>query len=124
MNELAIRVHEPGDVAPDVRALQDWIRRHEGVFEVEHRETTGHIVIRYDERRGTGRFLEGIILDRLRANRPAMQRAPQPVELAIAHELPGRVRFKVTATQANALERLSAFEDNDGGSEALTKLAD
>lgn len=115
--ELAIRVHEPGIIPADVRALQDWIRRHEGVYEVEHRATTGHIVVRYDERRGSGRFFEGVILDRLRASRPSIEKAPQPLELEIAHELPGRVRFRVITSRANALERLAAFVESIPGVE-------
>jgi len=109
LGELAIRVHEPGQVSADVRDLADWIRRHEGVEHVEHHAGTGHIVIRYDERRGAAAFLEGSILDRLRAKRPIVKKQPQPVEIEIAHEISGRVRFRVTATQASAIESLAAF---------------
>src|SRR5512135_3161375 len=114
--ELAIRVHEPGESA-DVRDIAEWIGTHEGVAGVEHHATTGHIVVRYDERRGAGRYLEGIVRDRLRALRPAPAPSARPLEITIAHELPGRVRLKVTSASGNALARLSAFVEGLEGVE-------
>jgi heavy metal translocating P-type ATPase len=83
---------------------------------VLHHATTGHIVVRYDERRGAGRFLEGALLDKLSALRPVAVKPAQPMDVSIAHELPGRVRLKVTAS-GGELERLAAFIESLPGVE-------
>src|SRR4051812_32694205 len=107
--EVAVRVHEPGDapesVARDVRKLTDWIRRHGGVESVLHHEAAGTIVVRYDERRAPGKLLQGALLDRLRAIRPARVIEAQQLEVSIAHEVPGRVRLRVGAISARGNTR-------------------
>ena len=115
--ELSIQVHEPGRASADVHELKAWIAKHADVAAVEHHERTGHIVVRYDERRGAARYLEGIVRDRLRAARAASEAEPKPLEICIVHELPGRVRFKVTASSDAALGRLTAFVESLEGVE-------
>jgi Cu2+-exporting ATPase len=107
--EVTVHVHAPGAASPDVRALAEFIRRHEGVEAVLHDAPRGTIVVRYDERRGAGRFLQGALLDRLRATREAPAAEPRRLAVTIAHELPGRVRLRVKDAPPEAVERLAAF---------------
>jgi len=117
LGEFAIRVHEPGAASGDVHELAAWMQQQDAVTHVEHRSETGHIVVRYDERRGTGRFIEGVLLDRLRATRAPKRVASVPLEVSIAHELPGRVRLKVSGQSTSALERLAALVETLPGVE-------
>jgi Cu2+-exporting ATPase len=107
--ELSVRVHAPGQATADVRALAEFIGRHDGVAAVLHDAPRGTIVVRYDERRGAGRFLQGALLDRLRATREARVAEGKRLAIAVAHELPGRVRLRVSGAPAGAIERLAAF---------------
>ena len=107
--EVTVHVHAPGEASADVRQLADFICRHEGVESVLHDAPNGTIVVRYDERLGAGRFLQGALLDRLRATRPAPPAVPRRLEVSIAHELPGRVRLRVAGAPPEAIERLTAF---------------
>jgi Cu2+-exporting ATPase len=107
--EVAVSVHAPGEPSDDVAALTEWIRAHEGVRAVLHDAPRGTIVVRYDERRGAGRFLQGALLDRLRATRPPVRGEPARLEVTIAHSLPGRVRLRVSGAPPQAIERLAGF---------------
>jgi heavy metal translocating P-type ATPase len=107
--EVTVHVHAPGRESSDVRELADFICRHEGVESVLHDAPSGTIVVRYDERLGAGRFLQGALLDRLRATRPAPLAVPRRLEVSVAHELPGRVRLRATGAPPEAIERLTAF---------------
>jgi len=109
-------VHEPGTATADVQDLTSFILAQTGVAQVEHNAATGQIVIRYDEQQNTGRFLEGALLDQLRLLRP-IARVAKPVEISVAHELPGRARWKVTTNGKGALERLAAFVESLPGVE-------
>ncbi len=109
-------MHEPGTAPADVQDLTSFIRAQAGVAHVEHNAATGHIVIRYDEQQNTGRFLEGALLDQLRVLRP-IARVAKPVEISVAHALPGRMRWKVTTNGKGALERLAAFVESLPGVE-------
>jgi Cu2+-exporting ATPase len=107
--EVTVQVHAPGRGSPDVRELAEFIRRHASVESVLHDAPRGTIVVRYDERKGAGRFLQGALLDRLRATRSAPAPQPRRLEVTVAHELPGRVRLRVADAPAEAVERLAAF---------------
>ena len=107
--EVAVRVHAPGEASSDVRELADWIRRHDGVAAVLHDSSEGMIVVRYDERRAPAMFLQGALLDRVRAIRPSKIAPPRRLEVQIAHEVSGRVRLRVGGAPPEALERLAAF---------------
>jgi Cu2+-exporting ATPase len=130
VSEVAVQVGEAG---ADVRALAEWIRRHDGVHSVEMDSPGGTVVVRYDERRAAGSFLRGALLDRARAARAAPAPQPRRLTVSIAHELLGRVRLRVTDAPPEALERLAAFiERLDGvararaspGSESILVLFD
>jgi Cu2+-exporting ATPase len=107
--ELTIQVHAPGQATADVRDLAEFIRRYQGVEAVLHDAPHGTIVVRYDERQGAGRFLQGALLDRLRASRAVVAAEPKRLAIAVAHELPGRVRLRVSDAPPGAVERLAAF---------------
>jgi Cu2+-exporting ATPase len=107
--EITVNVHEPGEAPADLHELADFIRKHEGVSEVVHHAPSGALVVRYDERRGAGRFFRGALLDRLTASRPVRATEPQRLQITIAHELPGRVRLRVASAPPEAIERLAAF---------------
>ena len=109
LGEIAVRMTAPGDDTLDVRALADWIRRHDGVETVLHNQSSGTIIVRYDERRGAGRFIHGAVLDRLSALRPVRVVPHRPIQLSIAHEVRGRVRFKVDSAKPGAIERMAAL---------------
>ena len=119
LSEVAVRVTLPGEQSADVGALADWIRRHDGVHSVVHDSPSGTIVVRYDEKRAAGRFFRGALLDRARATRAMTVREPRPLSVSIAHELPGRVRLRITDAPPEAIDRLAAFIDRlDGVSRA------
>ncbi|HEY8041236.1 MAG TPA: heavy metal translocating P-type ATPase [Polyangiaceae bacterium] len=123
----------PGEPGADVGALAEWIGRHDGVLSVVHDSPSGTIVVRYDEKRAAGRFFRGALLDRARATRSVQKAEPRRLEVSIAHELPGRVRLRVTDAPPEAIDRLAAFIDRlDGvararaspGSESILVLFD
>src|SRR5579872_5023138 len=90
--ELSVSVHAPGKTprsAGELRALAEFMRRHDGVEAVLHDAPRGTIVVRYDERKGAGAFLRGALLDRVHATQPLRVVEPRRVEVTIAHELPG-----------------------------------
>jgi Cu2+-exporting ATPase len=133
LHEVAVQVNLPGEPSVDVRALADWIRRHDGVHSVVHDSPSGTIVVRYDEKRAAGRFFRGALLDRARATRAMTAPEPRRLTVSIAHELPGRVRLRVTDAPPEAIDRLAAFIDRlDGvararaspGSESILVLFD
>ncbi len=95
--EITVNVHAPGEAPADLHELADFIRKHEGVSEVVHHAPSGALVVRYDERRGTGRFFRGALLDRITASRPVRSPEPQRLQITIAHELPGRVRLRIAS---------------------------
>jgi len=132
-SEVAVQVSSPGEPRADVGALAEWIGGHAGVHSVVLDSPTGTIVVRYDERRAAGRFFRGALLDRARATRAAKAPEPRRVTVSIAHELPARVRLRVTDAPPEALDRLAAFiERLDGvararaspGSESILVLFD
>jgi Cu2+-exporting ATPase len=104
--EVRVQVREP---AARVRELVAWMGQHEGVESVLHDVADGAIVVRFDDRRAPRSLLRGAVLDRLRALRPAPALRPTRMEVAILHELPGRVRFKVTGLSPADVERLASF---------------
>jgi Cu2+-exporting ATPase len=119
LHEVAVRVTLPGERSADVGALAEWIGRHDGVHSVVHDSPSGTIVVRYDEKRAAGRFFRGALLDRARATRAMTVREPRPLSVSIAHELPGRVRLRITDAPPEAIDRLAAFIDRlDGVSRA------
>src|SRR5580692_657227 len=108
VGEAEVRVPAP---VPSHHVLDvvTWIRDHTGVQSAHHDPADGAIVVRFDERRAPRRLLPGAVLDRLRALRP-VPRAPAPaLQVAVAHALPGRVRFKVTGAGPGDIERVSSF---------------
>jgi heavy metal translocating P-type ATPase len=133
LSEVSVQVSSPGEPGADVGALAEWIGRHDGVHSVVLDSPSGTIVVRYDERRAAGRFFRGALLDRARATRAVQPLEPRRLTVSIAHELPGRVRLRVTDAPPEALDRLAAFiERLDGvararaspGSESVVVLFD
>jgi heavy metal translocating P-type ATPase len=133
LSEVAVRVTLPGEPSAAVGALADWIRRHDGVHSVVHDSPSGTIVVRYDETRAAGRFFRGALLDRARATRAMTAPEPRRLAVSIAHELPGRVRLRISDAPPEAIARLAAFIDRlDGvararaspGSESILVLFD
>jgi len=133
LSEVAVQVSSPGEPRTDVGALAEWIGRHDGVHSVALDSPKGTILVRYDERRAAGRFFRGALLDRARATRPVKAPEPRRLTVSIAHELPARVRLRVTDAPPEALDRLAAFiERLDGvararaspGSESILVLFD
>jgi heavy metal translocating P-type ATPase len=108
--ELEVQVHEPGEqVEGDVKRLVAWIERQEAVRAVVHDADDGTIVLRYDTRKAPERLLRGAVMDRLSAIRNRPDVVAKRVEVKIAHEVPGRVRLKVSAAPPEAVERLASF---------------
>ena len=105
--EVSVQVHEPGTVPAHVNELTRFIEQHPGVEGVVHEPDSGRIVVRYDERNGTKRLLQGALLDRLNALAPRPIRL-RPVVVTVMHESPGRVRLKVNSG-AHLVERLRSF---------------
>jgi heavy metal translocating P-type ATPase len=104
--ELRVRVPAP---TRDVDDVVTWISSHAGVQSVHHDPADGAIVVRFDDRRAPRSLLRGAVLDRFRALGPSPSAPRGPLEVAVAHELPGRVRFKVTGTGPGDIERISSF---------------
>ncbi len=100
-SELAVEV--PPEHATELVKLAS---AHAGVEEVIHDEKSRRIVVRYDERRGTGTLLRGALRDRLASLAPAPVRQ-RPVVVTVVHESIGRVRLKVAGGEL--AERLRAF---------------
>ncbi len=120
--EVTVQVHEPGTVPAHVGELTRFIEQHPGVEDVIHDPDSGRIVVRYDERNGTKRLLQGALLDRLNALAPRPVRL-RPVVVTVVHESPGRVRLKVNSG-AQLVDRLCAFvSDLDGVERANTSPA-
>ena len=108
--ELAVRVHEPGVPHADTPELMEFMRRQRGVESVEHVLSSGTLLVHYDERRGTGRMLQGALLDRIFRKRAPAPPEPQRLEVSIAHDVPGRLRLKAAQpTPDDAVERLAAY---------------
>ena len=109
---VAVAIHPPGappaEVDASVESIRSALGKQPSVERVRHDAARGTLVIHYDDRRGAGRVLAGIVHDRLRATRAPP--APEGrLEVAILHELPGRVRLKVSGGPADALEKVAAL---------------
>ena len=105
--EVSVQVHEPGTVPAHVGELTRFIEDHPGVEDVVHDPDSGRIVVRYDERNGTKRLLQGALLDRLNHLAPTPIRR-RPVVVTVVHESPGRIRLGL-ASGAQLVERLRSF---------------
>jgi Cu2+-exporting ATPase len=106
---LAVPIHAPGVPPADVGDLVAALDGQPSVASVVHDAAGGTLVIRYDDRRGAGAVLAAIVRDRLRAAQSLPPEVEQRIEVAVAHELPGRVRFKVTGGVADAPEKVAAL---------------
>ncbi len=113
-------VVEVGDETTDahVTELTRFIERHKGVEEVVHDQISGRIVVRYDERKGAGQFLQGALRDRISSlvTPPPKRR---PVSVSVVHESFGRVRLKLTGSE-QLVERLNSFVADLPGVERAT----
>jgi len=104
--EVRVRAAATPDEVRDVVA---WMGDRSEVHSVRHDAADGAIVVRFDDRRAPRSLLHGAVLDRLRALRPAARAAAATLEVAVAHELPGRVRFKITGAGPGDVERIGSF---------------
>src|SRR5258707_242405 len=83
--------------AAHVDELTRSIQRHPGVVAVVHQPSAGRIVVRYDERRSAGLYLQGALLDHLSALRAPPVKRRRPTVVTVVHESVGRVRLKIKA---------------------------
>src|SRR5262245_23856767 len=79
----------------DLGELAARIRRHESVDAVLYDPATGHLIVRYDTRRGTARLLRGVLCDCMKLAKPALPATPPVLRLTVGHELEGRLRLRM-----------------------------
>ena len=112
-SEVTVELAPTADPA-HVAELVRFVERHAGVETVVHDADSGRIIVRYDERRGTGAFLKGALRDRLSQLAPA-PRNRSPVTVSLVHESIGRMRLRVGGPEL--AERLRAFVEELEGVE-------
>ncbi len=109
---VSVPIHRPGAAPEAVSALVEAVRaalgRQPSVARVRHDVDRGALVIHYDDRRGAGRVLAGIVHDRLRAARGQPPVVDARLEVSVQHRLPGRVRLKITGAR-DGVEKVAAL---------------
>jgi Cu2+-exporting ATPase len=104
--QFYVRTDSPEALPGALHELARWMEDFDGVSLVRHDPREKVLVVRYDERRGAGEFLRGVLRDRILAARPKPIVRPR---LTVLHALPGRLRLRVEGGPPKSVEQLSAF---------------
>jgi P-type Cu2+ transporter len=110
LGHIAVQVHPARAPCAVARDLANFIQGQPAVDTVEHDPSCGVLVVHYDERRGAARLLRGALLDRLVVSGPPPEpQRPLPLEVNVAHEVPGRLRLRLGRTPRETVGQLADF---------------
>src|SRR5215468_705257 len=102
-----LRTDDPNVVPEVMRDLASLMQEYEAVAHVHQDPEARVLVVRYDERRGAGEVLRGVLRDRLTAARPKV--VPQAPRVSVVRAWPGCVRLRVEGGPPRAVEQLAVW---------------